>query len=82
VLPVALGLRSSDPAAQNATTFDSPATYVLPVAGRSDRYIFMADRWKPENAIDGRYVWLPVRWRNGLPVLAWTASWVPTATQD
>ena len=21
---------------------------------------FMADRWNPQNAIDGRYVWLPI----------------------
>jgi alpha-glucosidase len=35
----------------------------------------MADRWKPKNPIDGRYVWLPVIFENDLPVLKWFDSW-------
>ena len=59
-----------------ATTFESQSTYVLPVAGRPDAFIFMADRWRPENAIDGRYVWLPVRFRpDGAPFLEWRDRW-------
>jgi len=23
-------------------------------------FIYMGDRWTPKNAIDGRYVWLPI----------------------
>ena len=41
-------------------TFHAQSTYVLQVQGKKDAYIFMADRWNPDNAIDGRYVWLPV----------------------
>lgn len=41
-------------------TFKAQSTYVLPVEGMDGAFIFMADRWNPENAIDGRYVWLPV----------------------
>lgn len=41
-------------------TFGGQGTYILPVEGKSDAFIFMADRWNPENAIDGRYVWLPI----------------------
>jgi hypothetical protein len=48
---------------------------VLPVWGRGGKLIFMADRWRPGNAIDGRYVWLPVRFEKGLPVLEWMESW-------
>jgi hypothetical protein len=44
--------------AQIANTFESQPTFVLPVAGREDAFIFLADRWRPNNAIDGRYVWL------------------------
>jgi hypothetical protein len=36
----------------------------------------MADRWKPENPIDGRYVWLPIRFKDGLMVLHWSDSWM------
>jgi len=55
-------------------TFGSQSTYVLPVVGRPNAFIFIADRWRPKNAIDGRYVWLPInlgpdntftiQWRN------------------
>lgn len=61
--------------AQIANTFESQSTYILPVAGREDAYIFMADRWRPQNAIDGRYVWLPIQFRHGVPVIEWFDSW-------
>jgi len=57
------------------TTFHSQSTYVLPVKGKKDTFIFMADRWTPENAIDGRYVWLPLQFEQGKPVLRWRDSW-------
>jgi hypothetical protein len=41
-------------------TFQSQSTWVLPVQGKKDAFIFMADRWNPKNAMDGRYVWLPI----------------------
>ncbi|HTX22899.1 MAG TPA: glycoside hydrolase family 43 protein [Candidatus Aquilonibacter sp.] len=60
---------------QMKTTFESQATFVLPVAGKKDAYIFMADRWRPKNAIDGRYIWLPVQWHGGVPYLQWQDNW-------
>ncbi|MBW8780621.1 MAG: family 43 glycosylhydrolase [Verrucomicrobia bacterium] len=60
---------------ENATTFASQSTYVLPVSGRPGDFIYMGDRWRPKNAIDGRYVWLPVEWENDRPVLRWHAEW-------
>ncbi|MDR2680762.1 MAG: glycoside hydrolase family 43 protein [Tannerella sp.] len=56
-------------------TFHSQSTYILSVQGKKDAFIFMADRWTPENPIDGRYVWLPIRFENGLPVLEWQDKW-------
>ncbi|MDR0574348.1 MAG: family 43 glycosylhydrolase [Tannerella sp.] len=56
-------------------TFHSQSTYILPVAGKKDAFIFMADRWTPDHPIDGRYVWLPVCFENGLPVLRWYDRW-------
>ena len=58
-----------------ANTFEAQPTFVLPVAGKADAFIFMADRWCPENAIDGRYVWLPVEFRHGMPTVRWRDSW-------
>jgi Glycosyl hydrolases family 43 len=60
---------------QTGKTFESQSTYVLPVPGKKDAFIFMADRWRPKNAIDGRYIWLPVQWDKGIPFLQWQESW-------
>jgi hypothetical protein len=56
-------------------TFESQSYYVLPVSGSKDAFIFMADRWRPQNAIDGRYVWLPIRWDKNLPFISWQEKW-------
>lgn len=56
-------------------TFDSQSTFVLPVEGKEDAFIFMADRWNPENHIDGRYIWLPIEMVNGEPVIKWLNEW-------
>jgi hypothetical protein len=72
-----LGNPCIGPGDQVANTFESQPTFVLPVPGRRDVFIFMADRWRPENAIDGRYVWLPIGFRHGVPTLSWQADWKP-----
>jgi hypothetical protein len=60
-------------------SFDSQSTFILPVANKPGTFIFMADRWRPENPIDGRYVWLPILFQsNGQPFLQWPNSWKPT----
>lgn len=56
-------------------TFHSQSTYILPVQGKKGQFIFMADRWKPDNPIDGTYVWLPIKFDNGKPVLEWFDKW-------
>ncbi|NCB08536.1 MAG: beta-glucanase [Bacteroidia bacterium] len=57
-------------------TFHSQSTFILPVEGKKDAFIFMADRWNPENAIDGRYIWLPIQFKeNGVPFLEWMDEW-------
>jgi beta-xylosidase len=57
-------------------TFESQSTAVLPVAGKPGAFIFMADRWRPANAIDGRHVWLPVQFDSaGRPFLEWRDRW-------
>ena len=54
------------------TTFESQSTHLFPVG---NLLVFLADRWCPENAIDGRYVWLPAAFEDGLPVLRWHDRW-------
>lgn len=58
-----------------SVTYNSQSTYIQPVVGRPGAFIFMADRWNPENAIDGRYIWLPILWEQGMPVLRWLPEW-------
>lgn len=60
---------------QVAVTFESQSTYVLPVAGKPGAFIFLADRWRPQDAIDGRYIWLPVLWDGDRPYLQWFDAW-------
>ncbi|WP_347160421.1 glycoside hydrolase family 43 protein [Pontibacter chitinilyticus] len=61
--------------AEKNTTFGAQSTYVLPVQGKKNAFIFMADQWRPKNAIDGRYVWLPLLFEDGKPVLRWQDEW-------
>ena len=41
-------------------TFGGQSTYIVKVNDRADAYIALFDQWRPENAIDGRYLWLPI----------------------
>ncbi len=61
--------------AQIANTFESQPTHILPVQGKPDTFIFMGDRWRPQNAIDGRYVWLPIVMRHDVPMIEWHDVW-------
>jgi len=56
-------------------TFHSQSTFIFPIEGKKDQFIFMADRWKPENPIDGGYIWLPIKMTNDKPVLKWFEKW-------
>ena len=70
-----LGNPVSGTGTQTATTFQAQGTFVLPVQGKRDAFIFMADRWNPGNAIDGRYVWLPIEFRHDVPMISWHDEW-------
>lgn len=56
-------------------TFGGQSTYVLKVSGRDDTYIFMADIWRPRNPIDARYIWLPIRFSDDVPLIEWQDEW-------
>jgi hypothetical protein len=56
-------------------TFHSQSTFILPVQGKENAFIFMADRWKPQNHIDGRYIWLPIQWEDDKPIIKWKDEW-------
>lgn len=57
------------------TTFKSQSTYILPVPGRKNAYIYMGDRWQPNKPLTASHIWLPVQFENGLPKLEWMDEW-------
>lgn len=60
---------------QVATTFESQANFVLPAPGRPAQFIYLGDRWRPGDLTDSRYIWLPIEWEEGQPVLRWRDAW-------
>lgn len=56
-------------------TYGGQSTYVLPVEGKKDAFIFIADKWTPKNPIDGRYLWLPIVFKGDDISVNWMDSW-------
>ena len=54
-------------------TFGGQGTYVLTLP--DGRHIFMADVWRPRRPIDARYIWLPINFQDGKPVITWQDEW-------
>lgn len=60
---------------QQKTTFRTQSTHVIPVQGKKNAFVFVADRWTPSDAIRGEYIFLPVEFENGKPILKWYPKW-------
>ena len=60
------------------TTFGAQSTFAFTLP--DGRIILMLDKWNPKNAIDGRYLWLPVEWLDDRPVIHPPAPWIPPKT--
>ncbi len=56
-------------------TFGGQSTHVLPAPGNKGEFIFLADKWTPQNAIDGRYLWLPIRFSGKDIRIEWLDKW-------
>lgn len=57
------------------TSFRSQSTHIIDIEGKGEQFIYMGDRWTPENAIDGRYIWLPLEFKDEKPFLNWQNIW-------
>ncbi len=58
------------------TTFASQSTFVLPLGG--DQFMYLGDRWKPDDLSDSRYIWLPFTMKpDGTFQVEWRDSWKP-----
>jgi len=60
---------------ENKITFGSQSTHILAVQGKKDAFIYMGDRWTPDNLADSRHIWLPIEWEKGNPVIKWYPNW-------
>jgi beta-xylosidase len=60
---------------ESAITFDGQSTFILPIVGKKDAFVFMANRWVPNHLKDSRYLWLPIRLDEDLPYVEWMDEW-------
>lgn len=35
----------------------------------------MADIWRPKHPSDARYIWLPIEFEDGKPIIRWREEW-------
>jgi hypothetical protein len=56
-------------------TFGAQSSYVIPFAGHPGAFIFVSDRWSPENPINGRYILLPIHFHEQGFTVDWTDQW-------
>ena len=56
-------------------SFGGQSTFILPVQGKEDAFIAMFDIWQPRDAIDGRYVWLPIQFTEEAFKIEWMTPW-------
>lgn len=55
-------------------TFGGQSTFIAKVS--EDRFIFMADVWKPDSLMYSGYIWLPIRFdEKGIPYIEWVSKW-------
>lgn len=58
------------------TTFQSQSTYVLPINEEKGWFIYMGDRWTPDDLGKSPYVWLPLYINEGGEVqIKWYDQW-------
>lgn len=60
---------------ESETTFRSQSSFIFPVVGKRNAFIYMGDRWSPDDAITGRYVWLPVKIKDESFIIEWRKKW-------
>lgn len=56
-------------------TFGGQSTFIFPVQGLKDADIIMFDVWKPEQASEGGYIWLPLTFKNNKLSVKWMDEW-------
>ena len=58
-------------------TFGGQISFVIPVHGKPGAYIAMFDVWNPEENAAAVYIWLPLAFEEGKPIVRWIDAWSP-----
>lgn len=58
-----------------SNSYKSQSTYVFPVQGKENAFVYMGDRWNSGNVGSSDYVWLPLSVRSGYPAVRWYDKW-------
>jgi len=61
--------------ANDQTTFGGQSSFVAPLPGRPEAFIFMADRWIPYDLASSRHIWLPIQFKGSEIEIAWRDEW-------
>jgi len=65
-----------DVAPGSPNTYDSQTAFILQVGGKkTTSYIYMGDRWRPNNLSDSRYMWMPLQVGDGVMSLPAPTPW-------
>jgi beta-xylosidase len=61
-------------------TFGGQSTFIFSIVDDKSgndkpQWVFMADIWRPHHPIDARYIWLPITFDGGKPVIEWRDEW-------
>jgi hypothetical protein len=51
------------------STFGAQSTYIIPVTGQPNTFLFMSDVWNKINLQDSRYIWLPIKMVANKPII-------------
>ncbi|WP_159523609.1 family 43 glycosylhydrolase [Sunxiuqinia indica] len=56
-------------------TYRSQSNFVFKFSDKEKAYIYMGDRWDPNDVGKSHLVWLPISMRSGYPVVKWYDKW-------
>ncbi|MFZ4778313.1 MAG: glycoside hydrolase family 43 protein [Terrimicrobiaceae bacterium] len=56
-------------------TWGGQSTFILPVSGKEGAFIALFDVWRPKDAIDGRYMWVPIQFGPDDFKTPWQDTW-------
>jgi Glycosyl hydrolases family 43 len=56
-------------------TFGGQSSFIIQVMGLDNAYVAMFDIWKPAMPIEGRYIWLPIEFKENKISINWMDNW-------